>query len=274
MPEGHLCTALAGHDVAEDEIVVTEDYCLVVNGRPVTLGTRPHGSVVMLRDRTEVEGPIRELAGERGLNDSMRAQQHEFANRLHVVAGLLELDRQDDALRYLTEIRGTATDLDLRLRTHIAAPQIVGLMLGKAAEASKRGIDLILAPRTRLGQAPDRLQALTTVLGNLIDSAFDAVAATPAPRWVEVSILEREEDPTVVVTDNGPGIPHDTASVIFRDGYTTKSGMSLGHSGLGLALVHNTVTRLGGTVAVSTGPGATLTVVIPRAARPAVVSAR
>jgi two-component system CitB family sensor kinase len=268
LPEGHLRSVLTGATASEDEIVVTEDLCLVVNRMPVILGARPHGAVVTLRNRTEVEGLIRELAGERSMTDSMRAQHHEFANRLHVVAGLLELGRPDEALRYVTAIRSTAADLDLALRSHIAAPQIVGLMLGKVAEANERGIDLTLDPLSRLGPAPEGLQALTTVLGNLIDNAFDAVAAVPAPRRVEVSLVEDDQDLTVTVSDNGPGIPPGATQLIFHDGYTTKRAMAAGHSGLGLALVKTTVARLGGTVAVADGPGASFTVVIPRVARP------
>ena len=157
-----------------------------------------------------------------------------------------------------------AADLDQTLRTHIRAPQIVGLMLGKAAEATERGIDLVIAPETTLGEAPDRVQALTTILGNLIDNAFDALSGTPAPRRVEVSVVESGERVTATVSDSGPGVPRDANQHIFRNGYTTKRGSLVRHSGLGLSLVHNTVTKLGGSVSVSDGPGATFTVVLPR----------
>jgi two-component system CitB family sensor kinase len=261
---GPLRDLLTATVAVTDEITVTDDYCLVINRMPVTLNGRPHGSVVTLRDRTDVEGLAKELAGERSLTESMRAQQHEFTNRMHGIAGLLELGRADEALDYVNEIRGVAADLDQRLRTHIRAPQIVGLMLGKAAEATERGIDLVITPQTSLGEAPDRVQALTTILGNLIDNAFDALAGTPAPRRVEVSVVETEESVAVTVSDNGPGVPPDANQHIFRNGYTTKRGSLVRHSGLGLSLVHNTVTKLGGSVSVSEGAGATFTVLLPR----------
>jgi len=261
---GPLRDLLTSTIAVTDEIAVTDDYCLVINRMPVTLDSRPHGSVVTLRDRTDVEGLARELAGERSLSESMRAQQHEFSNRMHGIAGLLELGRADEALDYINEIRGVAADLDQTLRTHIRAPQIVGLMLGKAAEATERGIDLVIAPETTLGEAPDRVQALTTILGNLIDNAFDALSGTPAPRRVEVSVVESGERVTATVSDSGPGVPRDANQHIFRNGYTTKRGSLVRHSGLGLSLVHNTVTKLGGSVSVSDGPGATFTVVLPR----------
>ncbi len=264
LPAGPLRDALAGTTTVTDAPVITDENWLVINRMPVILGGRPHGAVVTLQDRTGVEALSRELDGERSFTESMRAQQHEFSNRMHVIAGLLELGRPEDALDYVNEIRGTSADLDEALRTHFGAPQIVGLMLGKAAEANERGIDLTIEPDTNLGSSSGRVQALTTILGNLIDNAFDALANTPAPRRVRVGVRETEEDLTVTVADNGPGVPAGDASRIFRNGYTTKRGSLVRHSGLGLSLVHNTVTKLGGSVSVTDGPGATFTVVLPK----------
>ena len=260
---GPLLDALKGTTTVIDLVAITDDHRLVINRMPVTLGGRPHGAVVTLRDRTDIEGLTRELDGERSLTESMRAQQHEFSNRMHAIAGLLELDRPAEALEYLNEIRGTTADLDLTLRTHIGAPQIIGLMLGKAAEANERGIDLVIAPETTLGEAPGRVQALTTILGNLIDNAFDALAGTAVPRRVEVSVVESNESVRITVADNGPGVSSGASTNIFNNGYTTKRGSLVRHSGLGLFLVHSTVTKLGGTISVSEGAGATFTVLLP-----------
>jgi two-component system CitB family sensor kinase len=264
LPDGRLRDALAGPCAKQDDVVFTDDFCLVINRMPVILAGRPHGSVVTLRDRTEMAGLLRELDGERGLTESLRAQQHEFANRLHVIAGLLELGRADEALGYVVEIRGTAAEFDNTLRTHIGAPQIVGLLLGKAAEASERGIELVIAPETWLGDTPEKVQALTTIVGNLIDNAFEAVARVPPPRRVVLEIADEPDTVTVTVTDNGPGVPPDAARLIFCDGYTTKASPSGLRGGLGLALVHRLVTRLHGSVAVSDGPGARFTVRLPK----------
>ena len=264
LPPGPLLEALTGTSTVTDTIVITDDYWLVINRMPVILAGRPHGAVITLQDRTGVEALTRELDGERSFTESMRAQQHEFSNRMHVIAGLLELGRPEDALDYVNEIRGTSADLDQALRTHFGAPQIVGLMLGKAAEANERGIDLTIDPATNLGEAPGRVQALTTILGNLIDNAFDALGSTPAPRRVRVGVVESEDALTVTVSDNGPGVPAKDAARIFRNGYTTKRGSLVRHSGLGLSLVQNTVTKLGGSVTVDDGPGATFTVVLPK----------
>jgi two-component system CitB family sensor kinase len=264
LPPGRLREVLMDAGGAEDEIVVTDDHRLVVNRMPVVLSGRPHGAVVTLRDRTEVEALASELTGSRSLTESLRAQQHEFANRIHAISGLLELGRLPEALSYVHEIRGTSADLDETLRAHIAAPQIIGLLLGKAAEAGERGIRFVILPETALSEAPDRVQALTTIVGNLVDNAFDAVAGTPVPRRVEVSIVETDAELTVRVADSGPGIAPGALAHIFDDGYTTKGDSFAGHSGLGLALVHAAAAQVGGTVAVSSGPGAVFTVLLPR----------
>ncbi|MEP7369398.1 MAG: sensor histidine kinase [Dermatophilaceae bacterium] len=268
LPVGPVRDALTGTSVVTDEIVLTENFWLVLNRMPVTLAGHPHGVVVTIQDRTIVEALSRELDGQRSLTESMRAQQHEFSNRMHGIAGLLELGRPEEALEYINEIRGTAADLDQTLRTRIAAPQIVGLMLGKAAEANERGIQLTLDPETSIGVAPDRVQSLTTILGNLIDNAFDAVAGIPAPRLVEVGIVETDAELRLTVSDNGPGIPPGVLPQMFTDGFTTKRGPTVRHSGLGLSLVQRTVAQLNGSITVSEGPGAIVRVVLPRSAVP------
>jgi two-component system CitB family sensor kinase len=266
VPGGPLHEALVGTSVLTDQILLTDDYSLVINRLPVRLAGRPHGVVVTLQDRTVVEALARELDGARSLTESMRAQQHEFSNRIHAIAGLLELARPEEALEYVNEIRGTSATLDQTLRTHIGNPQIVGLMLGKAAEANELGIELVVTPETALGEAPGRVQALTTILGNLIDNAFDALAGRPAPRTVTVGIEQSPDDITITVSDTGPGIALDALQHVFANGYTTKRGSVVRHSGLGLSLVQSTVAKLHGSVTVSEGPGATFTIVLPRAA--------
>ncbi|KQR51270.1 histidine kinase [Leifsonia sp. Leaf336] len=262
---GPIRDTLTGTTEVKDAIALTDDHILVINRMPVTIGSRQHGAVFTLQDRTELTGLTRELDGERSFSESIRAQQHEFSNRMHAVSGLLELGRTQEALEYLNEIRGTTADLDATLRSHIGSPMIVGLLLGKAAEANERGIDLVIAPDTDLGEAPERVHALTTVLGNLIDNAFDALAGAPAPRRAVVSVVETPESVTVRVADNGPGVPNAELPRIFESGYSTKRGSLVRHSGLGLSLVHTTATKLGGSVTVSGGPGAVFTVVLPRA---------
>jgi two-component system CitB family sensor kinase len=273
VPPGRLRAVLSGEIEGQDQVVLTDDYCLTVNRMPVTLAGRAHGAVVTLRDRTELSGLLRELDSVRGLTDALRAQQHEFSNHMHTVAGLIELGESDEALHYLTDLGGAEAEFAESVRSRIASPLIVGLILGKAAVAGERGVVLALGDDTLLGEAPEKAQALTTILGNLIDNAFEALCeADPAPGpvgggvlgRVEVTVAEDESEITVRVADNGPGIPPGAADSIFVDGYTTKPEAGSRRRGLGLALVHRLVQRLGGQISVSEGTGAVFTVRLPK----------
>jgi two-component system CitB family sensor kinase len=193
----------------------------------------------------------------------MRAQQHEFTNQLHAVTGLLELGQVDEARGYLAELNDGAAEFAESLRERISSPLIVGLLLGKAAEASERGLVLEISDDSWLGESPQKLQALTTILGNLIDNAFEALAGAAGSGRVVVTLIEDDGAVTVRVADNGPGIPPGAAQAIFQDGYTTKSDRGLLRRGLGLALVHRLVQRLHGTITVSEGPCPVFTVELP-----------
>jgi two-component system CitB family sensor kinase len=282
VPPGRLRDVLSGKIVGKDEVVLTDDYYLTVNRMPVVLAGRPHGSVVTLRDRTELSGLLRELDSVKGLTDALRAQQHEFANHMHTVAGLLELGETEEALRFLTDLRGAEIGLAESLRTRIASPLVVGLILAKSAVAAERGIELVLTDDTWLGDIPVKSQAVTTILGNLIDNAFDAVAgrysAAEGPGRVTVSLIEDEHVIRLQVGDNGPGVPEEARESIFVDGFSTKPGSGSLRRGLGLALVHRLVQRLHGRIEVSAGPGAVFTVTLPaeveRPAQPPRTAAR
>ncbi|WP_310963813.1 sensor histidine kinase [Nocardioides terrisoli] len=268
IPAGRLRDVLLGVDTQPDDLVLTDDYALVVNRMPVKLSGRAHGAVATLRDRTELAALLRERAGERGLVESLRAQHHEFANQMHAVAGMLELGRVEDARAYLTDIRGTVAELDSSLRSTIAAPQIVGLLLGKAAEANERGIVLRIAPETRLGESPARLQVLTSVVGNLVDNAMDAVGGLADGGHVDVRIVEDEDTIMVEVSDNGPGIPPELVPRIFTHGFTTKAHPNGQLRGIGLALVHRMINRMHGSIRVfeSDEGGARFLVTMPKPA--------
>lgn len=265
---GRLRDVLTGEISGKDQVVLTDEFCLTVNRMPVSLGGKPHGSVITLRDRTELAGLLRELDSTRGLTDALRAQQHEFSNRMHIVAGLLELDERDEALAYLTDLVGADATRSQALRAKIASPLVAALLLAKITIATERGIDLALTEESWLGDVPTREQAVTTILGNLIDNAMDALSGDgfdPGQRGhVDVAITEEPGLIRIVVSDNGPGLPAGTAATVFSDGYTTKTSRGGVHRGLGLALVHRIVQRLGGHIDATEGPGAMFSVTLPK----------
>lgn len=276
MPPGRPRDLLVGVQGGSDASVLTDEHYLTVNRRRVVLQGRELGAVVTLRDRTELSGLLRELDSVRGLTDALRAQQHEFSNRMHTVAGLLELGDRDGALAYLTSAQGAEAALSESVRERIANPLVVGLILAKSVVAAERGVTLTLTEDSWLGESPARVQAVLTILGNLVDNAIDAAGAPrhgpEAPARAEVTVRLTDGDGiTMVVSDTGPGVPPGCADSIFIDGYSTKAGdgtagnggRGLRRRGLGLAIVHRLVHRLGGSIRVDEGPGATFTVRLP-----------
>ncbi|WP_441249962.1 ATP-binding protein [Kitasatospora sp. McL0602] len=260
LPDGRLRRALDGSLTGVDLTVLTDSHCLAVNRMPVALRGRELGAVVTVRDRTELVGLLRELDSVRGLTDALRAQQHEFANRLHTLAGLLELGEHEAALEYAVELGSSEPALTESIRTLIANPLMVGLIVAKTAVAAERGVRVLLDEGSRLGEQPGHLRRLLTIVGNLLDNAVEAAGEQGV---VRLSLVERPDAVTLRVADSGPGVPADARESIFEDGWSTRPERGTARRGLGLALVHRLVQRHGGTVTVSEGPGAVFTVTLP-----------
>ncbi|GGW37292.1 ATP-binding protein [Streptomyces griseoloalbus] len=266
LPDGRLRRALDGSLTGADLSVLTDDHCLVVNRMPVTLHGRELGAVVTVRDRTELIGLLRELDSVRGLTDALRAQQHEFTNRMHTVAGLLDIGDSDAAYEYAVESAGADQALTESVRERIGPALLVGLIVAKTTVAAERGVRMVLSDDSALGEDPPHLRRLLTIVGNLLDNAIDAAAGGPPPaggREVELSLIEAVDQVMVRVADSGPGIPPGAAETIFEDGWSTRPDRGTARRGLGLALVHRLAQRHGGTITVSEGPGAVFTVVLP-----------
>ncbi|MFF1924511.1 ATP-binding protein [Streptomyces sp. NPDC058221] len=260
--EGRTADVLAGEVAGEDLLAVRGGRVLLANRMPTADG----GAVVTLRDRTELEHLGRELDSTRGLIDALRAQDHEHANRLHTLLGLLELELHEDAREFVTEVVGVHRATAEQITEKVRDPLLAALLVGKATVAAERGVALRMAPGTLL---PDRLvdpRGLVTVVGNLVDNALDAASGSDGG-LIEVGL--RTEDRTVVlrVRDSGPGVPPGQRESIFTEGWSTKDLPAHGKRGLGLALVRRLAERQGGSAVVdgADGGGAEFTVVLPEA---------
>ncbi|MEU2386926.1 sensor histidine kinase [Streptomyces sp. NPDC012461] len=252
-----LPTALTGALLAceprVDEVHLTADRVLVVNTSPVSGGER-RGSVVTLRDVTELQSLMGELDSERGFSEALRSQAHEAANRLHTVVSLIELGRAEEAVDFATAELELAQALTDQVVAAVGEPVLAALLLGKTAQANERGVELVVSGDSRLddGLLPGSLPArdLVTILGNLIDNAVDAAQGGVRPR-VTVTALTCEDTELILrVRDTGPGVDPDRAQALFRRGFSTKPA-GPGGRGLGLALVRQAVGRHGGSLSVT-----------------------
>lgn len=245
-----LTGALLADRPRVDEVHLSAERVLVVNSSPVAGGGR-RGTVVTLRDHTELQALAGELDHERGFTQALRSQAHEAANRLHTVVSLIELGRSEEAVEFATAELELAQALTDEVVAAVGEPVLVALLLGKAAQAHERGIELVVTPEcgaieTGPGVPPAR--DLVTVLGNLVDNALDALTGVPGGR-ITVTVRRDAAGLLLRVADNGPGLPEGVD--VFRRGW---SGKGEGR-GLGLALVRQVAQRHGGTVEAGDAPG-------------------
>ncbi|WP_324012355.1 sensor histidine kinase [Microbacterium sp. JZ70] len=243
---------------------------LVVDRSEIELGGR-RAEILALRDRTELRRMAGELSSVKTISDALRAQAHEFDNRLHAIASLIELGRPDEALAFAASERDLGQRLADRVLHAVDEPVIAALVLGKVAQAHERAVEMHfethLAPGTH-GLPP---ADVVTILGNLIDNAIEASARRAArtgvrDAWVEVYLGETEDDALVFqVTDSGDGVAEDDRERIFERGFSTKSDDAQDH-GYGLALARQAARGLGGDIEVAEAPGggAVFTATLPR----------
>jgi two-component system CitB family sensor kinase len=266
---GRLQDLLTGATPGEDQVVLTDEHILVVNRMSVMRQGRRLGAVITLRDRTELEALIRELDGVDALTDALRAQQHEFSNRMHTLAGLIELGDHDAAAHYALDVSRESGGLAESIRAQIERREIAAMLLAKTTIAAERGVQLTLTEDSRLPDDGLDTSAVLTIVGNLIDNAIDAASAEPGDGRVIVRLVS-DHAVRIEVSDTGTGVPPEVASQIFTDGFTTKPAEPDRQRGIGLALVHRLVRRSGGTIdfePLDANGGTVFTVVLPLSAR-------
>jgi signal transduction histidine kinase len=180
---------------------------------------------------------------------SLRAQAHEFSNKVHAISGLLSIGEYAKAQAFigaLTEAPGSATnDLTDRIRDVTFA----AYLLSAKRAAAGRGVELSIDPRSHLGALPPHADVLTfiTIAGNLITNAVDAVVdLATSRRRVQVQLAQDAEQTVLTVKDHGDGLPVGESESVFAPGFTTKRT----GGGIGLSLVYDEVSRLGGQVTV------------------------
>lgn len=252
--------------------VLSGERVLLVHGDRVSVDGREVGSIAILRDRTELETMLRELEGAQGLAEGLRAQSHEFSNKLHVVSGLLELGHVDAAIAFIERVGSGGALSSLDERDGIADVEAAALVLAKRSRALELGVALELDPDSHLDAAHGDVPRtdLLTVVGNLLDNAIEACALGGR---VILSIRDDLDPGVVVVTvdDDGPGVAEELRDAVFEPNVSGKSATpGKPRRGIGLTIVKRVATRLGGsaTAGVSPAGGARFTVRLPWASAP------
>ena len=257
-----LQAVLTGEPAEPDGLHVVGERVLVAGRRTAERSGRALATVTTLRDRTELEGLVRELATVRSLVDALRAQAHESANELHTVVGLIELGRHEDAINFATRRISVSQDEVDVVQHHVGDPAVAALLLAKAATCREQGVHLELDPQTDLAEGLVPPEDLVTVLGNLIDNALDAQRGQGGR--IGVRIAPDDESVRIVVRDDGPGFTPEALASATRAGWSTKEAADDTGRGLGLALVDATAHRLGGSLRFGNHPtGGEVDVTLP-----------
>jgi two-component system CitB family sensor kinase len=201
--------------------------------------------VVTFRDQAELMGVAEELTHTRKYTELLRAQTHEFKNRLHTISGLIQLGQPEEALKVIGR-ESEQIDLLKGFIAQIEVPALAALVVGKVQRARELGIELVLEPTSALSSAWTPIaEALVLLCGNLLENAYEAVLTNSNPtRRVWLSIGEDPEGLQIEVKDNGPGVAPELARRIYERGFSTRGE----GRGLGLSLVRQQLEALGGSI--------------------------
>ncbi|ORW24867.1 histidine kinase [Mycobacterium palustre] len=246
---------------SKPSLATVGERIVVVSARPVSREGRELGTVLVVRDRTDVESLTRQLDAVQVMSTVLRAQRHEFANRLHLLTGLLHGGHVEEGLQYLEELLGAGPlgsalpGIDAIRDTYLQA-----FLAAKGAAAREAGVTLTIGENTWV---PGRLVLpvdVTTVLGNLLDNAIDAVRMSGnAVKEVEVELLQEGTTLHITVADSGDGVAPGFVDQLFTEGTTTKPDSGIpGGRGIGLALSRQITRALGGDLLLASAGNAEL----------------
>ncbi len=256
---------LAVRERVLDREVSVADRTMIVNVLPLQASGAVSGAVASFRPKDELDQLSRKLLHMQEYSELLRAQTHEYSNKLHTIAGLIQIGAHREALDLIMAETSGYQDLMKTLAEAVPDPVLAGIILGKFNRARELKIKLILEPDSSFADLPSQLERshLVTVIGNLLDNAFEAVREVGEDGEVRLFLTDLGLDLIIEVEDSGPGIAPDVADRLFEKGVTTHDATG---RGTGLYLVRRSVTALGGEITFAEGElgGALFTVIIPK----------
>lgn len=235
---------------SKDQRILLGDIEIVANMSPIFSKEVFAGGVVTFRDQSELTNLVQQLSGTEQYIDSLRAQTHEFMNKMQVIMGMIELKQYDQVTNYMQDLHQNYQSDVGYITDKIKSPAIAGYLLGKAGEAEEKQINFTMMPESFLPElvTDTDIHELLQVLGNILTNAFDAVQSAEIK---EVSLLIKyEEEGQIImidVMDSGTGIPKEIEEKIFNNRFSTKNH----DRGYGLYLVNKTVTSREGIIEFS-----------------------
>ncbi|KKI93836.1 ATPase [Bacillus sp. SA1-12] len=251
-----------GKTIHNVEIQVN-DKMYIFNLIPIFEDEHVVGVVSSFRDKTELKKLLETISEVRTYSEGLRAQTHEYANKLYLLSGLLQLERYQEAFDFIQKESNIQQHQNRILFNQIHDANVQAILLGKLGKASENKILLEIDPDSFVDPLPQHIEVteMITIIGNLIDNAFEAVIDQKEKK-VTFSISSMGNDIIIEVTDNGKGIDEEVIDSLFTLGYSSKGK----NRGYGLFNVQQIVGALGGTIEVSNekNGGAIFTVYLPK----------
>jgi len=249
-----------------DVELVLPHNTLIVNRKPIIDKGQVVGAVASFRDKTEIEQMLNTLSEVRKYSEDLRAQTHEFTNKLYVLSGLLQIGEYDEAIKMIQQETETYEFQNRILFDQIYDRKVQAILLGKLAMASEKKLEFRIDNNSSLNVLPEQIKIshLITILGNLIDNAFEAVVDSQHP-VVTFFATDLGNDIIFEISDNGCGIKEENLPKIFTRGFSTKPKGDQSR-GYGLSNVLKSVELLNGTIEVQKNKmgGTVFTVYLPK----------
>ena len=266
LPDTQLLEVLRSGEPQFDREVWLQDRCLIVNRLPVIQSGEITGVVSSFRLKDELDQVSRQLTRIQQYADTLRSQSHEYSNKLHTIAGLIQIGATDQALALIGQETRSHQALIRLLVEAVPDPILAGCLLGKYNRAHEMGLELVLDPDSHMTDLPERLprEQLVSILGNLLDNGLEASLQHSGPgAQVQMSLTDLGNDLIFEIEDQGPGISPEQQTEIFRKGVSSKATEG---RGIGLHLVSQQLSALGGEITLEPGDngGTRITVYIPK----------
>ena len=235
---------------------------LLTNRIPILVKGETVGAIATFRDKTEIRLLAEQLTGVRLYADALRAQTHDFMNKLHIILGMAHMKYYDELAEYINSIANKYQAQVGFVIRHIKDTVLAGFILGKMSYSREIKVEFILAEECFVPEPEERelTHELVTILGNLVDNAMEAVKDCKS-KIINLNLVYEEDILTIEVSDTGPGITDEMKNEIFIKGYSTKGD----NRGLGLYLVQKSVERLDGNIEIFSeiGNGTTFIIYLP-----------
>jgi len=266
LPQTRMLEVLKSGEEQFDQEMIIGGIEVIVNRVPIWQNGRVAGVVSSFRRKDEIDRMAQELTQIQEYSEVLRTQTHEYSNKLHTLAGLIQLGSHQEALDLIGRETSGYQELLGTLAETVPEPLLSAIILGKYNRAQELRINFQLDPESRMIDIPKKInrEKIVTILGNLLENALEAAQEnTSGKRTVQLSMTDFGNDLIFEVEDSGPGIEDESVDLSLQHGFTTKSGTG---RGIGLSLVHENLKYLGGhlTVVRSSLGGMRFTIYIPK----------